>query len=150
MCAQVWVFLNNGTSNYFVTFDYVFNLKMAGNGENLKQEGPHGIKALYCIKFDVSADLTFNMLAAGFVFAQHCSVNHNRLFALSHLMQQTRASSACSIAAGAASEQPKAGLAQAPKMLIAPDCAAIVHILHVRAAQVCINVQLKCATICHL
>ena len=112
------LFLNNGTGNYFVTFDPPFVLRMGGNGTNLKEDGPPGEKSIiayYCIQYNMSEDHQMQILTAGIVFAQHVQVNTNRLSALAFRMQEQLTELSCSVAAGSAEFQQKVHFT-APKL----------------------------------
>ena len=110
-------FLSNGMGNFFLTFDPIFMLAMAGNASGtLKQDAPGGIYAAFCIQFalNTSDNVTFSMLGAGIIFVQHCIQNPMRLSTLAHIMKEHLSVLACAMAAESASRLTCAAAAAPP------------------------------------
>ena len=92
--------------------------------EHLVQDHPNAIGAVYCIQFNMSAgaNTTFTLAGAGLVFLQHCKANRSRLLAFADLCSKQLSSTACSMAAYTATQQPKCAAPQqaAPMALEMP------------------------------
>ena len=75
---------------FFIAFDHGICLRMAPtkDSDHLVQDQPNAIAAVYCIQFNMSADVntTLTMPGAGLVFKQHCKTNRSRLLAFAELL----------------------------------------------------------------
>ena len=110
-------FMNLGLESFYLTFDPVLHLAMAGNASGtIKQDAPGKVNAALCIQFALSTgdNVTFSMLGAGIICVQHCIPNPNRLVALAHLMQEQLPVSAIAIATESASRLTCAAAAAPP------------------------------------
>ena len=118
------LFLNNGTGNYFVTFDPAIILNMHGDGDLIKEDGPggKGVIAYYCIQYNMSEANKMKIFTSGVVFAQHVHVNTNRLSALAFKMQEQLTELSCSMAAESAEWQQKGAgeRSSSSRMLLPP------------------------------